>query len=857
MNPLLESFIQESRENLQHGAQSLLKLEKSADDKSIINEVFRSIHTIKGSAGLFDIHPLASLVHALEDLFDGLRNGIGVVNSEIIDIALDSLDQVSTWLGELELHERLPDNGETTAQEFIGRIRQVSQIDIAIEAPEEAVLADASVALTIPDILQQVSHQQRQSWWQAGTALFWLHYQPDEQCFFSGEDPLRTMQLMPGLEAWQCTSSLAPFDETFDPFQCQLAFDVLTSASEDSIREHTKYIAEQVTLVAIAPEQLLFCHGSDAEHDLLAELREQARQTPEAELTQLLAPVKNILNPESTAWQAVDWYLLAGQAALPLLQSTLNFDVLTQRQPAPRLDAQQTDAQVETQSDAQRLNVPPEVAQQVWQTQIDVLESVSDASIIAGTIAAVASVLVNSVELVAPALQPDLHQAIAQASQDNSVAPLIQVIERALADNAPFGSEEVVAPPASLAATAVVEPQKPAQSGTESKGATMLRVDQRKIDQLMDLAGELIVAKNALPFIAENAEKKHGNRQISKDIKAQYQVLDRLVSAMQEGIMSVRMVPVSSVFQRFPRLVRDIARKIDKQIDLTLIGETTEADKNVIESLVDPLVHMIRNSVDHGIEPPAERKARGKPVVGQLVLSATPQEDQVLIQLRDDGKGIDPQVIKEKALQKGVIDQDTFERLTDAEAQQLIFAAGFSSRDTASDLSGRGVGMDVVKNAVESAGGTVELASVVGEGTTISLHLPLSVAVSRVMRIQVSGQQYGIPMDLINETVRIPASRVQTVRNRRTIVLRDTLVPIKSLANLLAIDPIPEKDEVSLLIVSTRRGILGLEVDDFLGDLEIIQKPMVGFMREFTAYSGATMLGDGRVLLVLNVEDLL
>ncbi|WP_119395100.1 chemotaxis protein CheA [Salinibius halmophilus] len=855
MNPLLESFVQESRENLQEGAQALLKLEKQPQDAEIINEVFRSIHTIKGSSGLFDIHPLGSLVHALEDLFDALRNGIGVVSSEVIDLALDSLDQVGSWLDSLEKTELLPSDAEATAQSFIANIRQLNSADSNIAVAEPA---PEKTAAPLPAMVETIAHEDRKKWWLAKQSIYWLEYKPDPQCFFNGEDPLRTIQLLPGLYDWQSAHSLSAFNESYDPFVCALSFEAISTATESELREHLKYVAEQITILEVQPEQLLFCHGSDIEHDALQAVKEQL--TSDTELSKLVQPLHSVLNPDSKAWQAVDWFIDLGDDALELLQEMLAIDVSTAAHKKPLEKASSEapqDSNEKSSASNKSLEVPVDVAKAVWQTQIELLESVADDQLIAGAIASVANVLRSSVGLVAPSQVAELDEAIAQAKAKVSVEALIQFIVSALSNN-----ELDVLPtvePQETLATALPASSVAADKANESdsKGNTMLRVDQRKIDQLMDLAGELIVAKNALPFIAENAEKQHGNRQISKEIKAQYQVLDRLVSAMQEGIMSVRMVPVSSVFQRFPRLVRDIGRKINKQIDLTLIGESTEADKNVIESLVDPLVHMIRNSVDHGIEAADERVAKGKPAVGKLILSATPQEDQVLIQLQDDGKGIDPAVIKQKALDKGVIDQETFERLTDKEAQQLIFAAGFSSRDTASDLSGRGVGMDVVKNAVESAGGTVELSSTVDVGTTISLHLPLSVAVSRVMRIEVSGQQYGIPMDIINETVRIPVDRVQTVRNRRTIVLRDTLVPIKSLADLLAIDTIPERDEVSLLIVSTHRGVLGLEVDDFLGDLEIIQKPMVGFMREFTAYSGATMLGDGSVLLVLNLEDLL
>ncbi len=385
-----------------------------------------------------------------------------------------------------------------------------------------------------------------------------------------------------------------------------------------------------------------------------------------------------------------------------------------------------------------------------------------------------------------------------------------------------------------------------------------LRVDQERIDTLMDLVGELVVAKNALPFLAKRAEEEFGVRELAKEIKSEYAVIDRLSDELQGAMMAVRMVPVSSVFQRFPRLVRDLSRRLDKKIRLVMEGEDTEADKNVIENLSDPLIHLVRNSLDHGIETAEQRRLLGKPEEGTLILRATPMDDQVIIEIIDDGKGIDPNVIKQKAYEKGIIDEDKLDSISDQEAVNLIFAAGLSSMDKASDLSGRGVGMDVVRTAVNDAGGCVSVLSKQGEGTTLKLSLPLSMAVAQVMMVEVDKQSYGISMEYIRETVRIPASSIERIKHSEAIVLRDKLIPLKRMRDVLNLEP-PEQqpDEEAVLIVSLNGEEVGLILDDFHEGIDIIQKPLEGVMSHYPMYAGATLLGDGQVLLILDLKELI
>ena len=383
-----------------------------------------------------------------------------------------------------------------------------------------------------------------------------------------------------------------------------------------------------------------------------------------------------------------------------------------------------------------------------------------------------------------------------------------------------------------------------------------LRVELGRIDMLMNLVGELVVAKNALPFLARDAENRFGSRELAREIKDKYAVIDRITRQMQGAVMDIRMMPVSDLFKRFPRLVRDIARKQDKRVQLVVEGETTEADKNVIEALAEPLTHILRNSLDHGIESGAARRAVGKPEVATVRLVASQEGDSVVIAVIDDGRGVDPERVRAKAIERGLIDAERAAQLTDQQAVQLVFLPGFSTAETISDLSGRGVGMDAVRSVVERLGGEVTLRSQHGKGTTVRLRLPLSMAVTRVLTIDLAGQAYGVPMDLVVETVRADPGAIRRLKAAEAIVLRDTVIPLVRLRVMLGMEPHHPALE-SVLILRLGDAMVGLVVDDFGTSMDIILKPFSGILANMSGFSGTAVLGDGRVLLVLNLKEML
>ena len=392
------------------------------------------------------------------------------------------------------------------------------------------------------------------------------------------------------------------------------------------------------------------------------------------------------------------------------------------------------------------------------------------------------------------------------------------------------------------------------------RGQRVLKVNQDKIDRLMGLIGEMVVAKNALPYLAQRAETLYGQRDLAREIKTQYAVINRIAEDMQHAIMQVRMLPVGTIFQRFGRLVRDTSKRLGKEVRLVIEGEDTEADKNVIESLADPLIHILRNSLDHGIESPAQRLAAGKPAMGTLRVSARQEGDRVLLDISDDGAGVATERVRAKAVERGLIPAERAELLSEQEAVQLIFLPGFSTADAISDLSGRGVGMDVVRSAVERVNGVVSLSSERGQGTRIRLSLPLSMAVTNVMMIETAGIRFGVPMDLIIETVRVPAEDIHRFKSAQTAVLRGRVVPLRTLNSLLDMPCAPRlnsEGEHAVLLVRLGQEPIGLIVDEFHGTSDIILKPLDGVLAGLTAFAGTALMGDGSVLMILNPKELL
>jgi two-component system chemotaxis sensor kinase CheA len=395
----------------------------------------------------------------------------------------------------------------------------------------------------------------------------------------------------------------------------------------------------------------------------------------------------------------------------------------------------------------------------------------------------------------------------------------------------------------------------PEASGRASRS---LRVDESKIDALVNLAGELTIAKNGFAHLARRLEAEIDHRDLVQAIRRDTEGLDRLAEQLRGAILQLRMVPLAQVFRSFPRLVRDMAQLLGKSVSLTTEGETTESDKAIVDLLFEPLLHLVRNALDHGIELPEQRRAAGKPDTATLTLRASRLGDRLIVEVDEDGRGIDPALVRKRASERGLLGADELAARSDEDIVDLVFTAGFSTASEVSDISGRGVGMDVVRSTIEQIGGRVSLSSRLGFGTRVRLDLPMGIAMLRTMVVEAGGQRFGIPMDAVLKTVRLTPDRVRQIKSNEGFVLDDRVVPICSLAELMQLPfRAVAAQGVRLVVVADLGGrIVGLEVDAIGERLEVVLKPMQGVLAGARGFAGTTLLGDGTVLLVLDLKDI-
>ncbi|MDQ7985791.1 chemotaxis protein CheA [Pseudomonas sp. G34] len=448
-------------------------------------------------------------------------------------------------------------------------------------------------------------------------------------------------------------------------------------------------------------------------------------------------------------------------------------------------------------------------------------------------------------QFVAPAVAPAAEPAAA-------AKPAAPAAKAEPAKVAPAAKPE---PSKAAAAPVKAEASKPAPApaaaaAPASEAETTVRVDTARLDEIMNMVGELVLVRNRLVRLGLNS----GDEAMSKAVSN----LDVVTADLQTSVMKTRMQPIKKVFGRFPRLVRDLARQLKKEINLELVGEETDLDKNLVEALADPLVHLVRNAVDHGVESPDEREAAGKSRTGRVVLSAEQEGDHILLMITDDGKGMDADVLRSKAVEKGLLDKDAADRLTDLECYNLIFAPGFSTKTEISDVSGRGVGMDVVKTKISQLNGTVNVFSQKGQGSKIVIKVPLTLAIMPTLMVMLGNQAFAFPLVNVNEIFHLDLSRTNVVDGQEVVIVRDKALPLFYLKRWLVSKAAHEEQgEGHVVILTVGNQRIGFVVDQLVGQEEVVIKPLGKMLQGTPGMSGATITGDGRIALILDVPSML
>ncbi|MFT6328704.1 MAG: two-component system chemotaxis sensor kinase CheA [Bermanella sp.] len=404
--------------------------------------------------------------------------------------------------------------------------------------------------------------------------------------------------------------------------------------------------------------------------------------------------------------------------------------------------------------------------------------------------------------------------------------------------------------PAAKTAVPQVVKKDEKRSSASPQAETTVRVDTKRLDQIMNMVGELVLVRNRLLSLGISNPDESMSKAIAN--------LDVVTGDLQGAVMKTRMQPIKKVFGRFPRVVRDLARTLKKEITLELVGEETDLDKNLVEALADPLVHLVRNSVDHGIEMPEEREAQGKPRMGIVKLSASQEGDHILLTIDDDGKGMDPEKLKEIAISRGVLDADSAARMSDVEAFNLIFAPGFSTKVEISEVSGRGVGMDVVKTKINQLNGSVSITSELGKGTRLAIKVPLTLAILPTLMIIVGAQTFALPLGSVSEIINMDISKTHKVDGQLTMIVRSKAIPLFYLGdwlNRIPVDVDRSKGHVVVMQISTQQ--VGFVVDSLIGQEEVVIKPLDALLKGTPGMAGATITSDGGIALILDVPSLL
>uniref|UniRef100_B8DL28 histidine kinase n=1 Tax=Nitratidesulfovibrio vulgaris (strain DSM 19637 / Miyazaki F) TaxID=883 RepID=B8DL28_NITV9 len=802
----LKDFIDEAREMAENLSSGLLELERNPTEQGeLVNDLFRFFHNLKGNSGIIGFAELNSLTHEAETLLNNVRRGEMTGSHELVDLLLLVVDLLEALVTRID-----PVSGNVTPFD----------ISVILECLRKAV---AGGDITLPEGLGgrrsggSVAEAPAPEAGAPGTdddadapsPPVAPGYDPDDVALFINTVRQQMDNVGVALKTLAVDGTQREYVDAL--YRCLVTIQNSSGyMGLDDIRvyaERTAGLVDQArfsgmdfSLMVDLMEQETSIIGDMLEKQIARISMPAPAQAPEA------APAA----PEAKAAPAP-----AAEAKAVAAPPAAKTDVTTDARAAASVDAEDEDAE---DDDAAVVTI----------------------SSVTGTPAPAAAVK--------PAAPAPASAVAAPAASAKPAAPVAPA--RPAAPTAPSAP---AAPAGGQGAAAAAQ----AQQAGAAKASSTIRVDHEKLDHLMNLIGELIINRNRYTMLARRLEDDTNVviAEVAQDLSETTYAMARISDDLQDTIMKVRMVPVSSVFSRFPRLVRDLSRKSGKEVDLILEGEETELDKSVVEVIGDPLVHLIRNAVDHGVESEDERVAKGKKAKGKVTLRAYHKGNSVAIEIEDDGKGIDPEKMREVAVRKGIITPDEAKAMDDREAMELIFAPGFSSAEKITDISGRGVGMDVVRTNIKNLKGSVSIHSEIGKGTRFTLSLPLTLAIIDALMVNVAGEMYAIPLDAVSETTKIEARRLTDVKGRKAVTLRGEVLGIASLSELLGLPKGDKQDVLSVVVIHDNDRRLGLVVDRLLERQEIVIKPLGAYLGDLKGISGATIMGDGSVILILDPHE--
>lgn len=858
---VLMDFITESREHLETIEPNLLELEKNPDDLSLIDEIFRPMHSLKGASGFLNLQKMNKLAHKAENILDEMRKGNLKNTPEIMDVILVATDALRQMLDNLE---ETGEEGDVEIESIIETIENLLKSETPTSSPAESEVSekgakgeDKGYLLTInsPEHLSDFLEEVEDNIENLNKLMVDIERVPERSEEII-QDIFRYFHNLKG------NSGLLGYKEFYD----------LTHKAESLLnyfRQNKEKIPTDILDLLLKTLDLLeeMVEAIDQETGLVTppDLKGLPQELENAIFRLTGSGVEEKAETETTSKEEE-----ASKEDIQVDDEDLVIFIETVRQQFDNIKLALTTLEKEPENrdyidglyralnslkNACEYMDLEECAKYASQTAV----LVDQGRNMEGGFDTLLSILSQETEILEEMINKEIEKL--KGSQAQKV--VAQKEEKKEKTEEVKESKEVEEIKEEIQKSKVAKKgqttAKKDQNTQKIKTSSTIRVDHEKLDHLMNLIGELIINRNRFVMLTRQLEE---NRDISEMIQDFYETTDalgRISDDLQDTIMQVRMIPIRTVFSRFPRLVRDLSRKSGKKIDLIIEGEDTELDKSLVELIGDPILHLIRNAVDHGQETPEERIAAGKSEVGKVWLRAFHEGNSVMIEVEDDGRGIDPEKVKKKAIEKGLITPEEAEKMDDREAIELIFAPGFSTAEKVTDVSGRGVGMDVVRNNIKSLNGNVFVHSEVGKGTKFTLSLPLTLAIIEALLVEVGNNTYAIPLDAVSETTKIDSSKIYEVNRRKTTTLRGEVVGLVELGDVLGITngSGEERDTLPLVIISVNERKLGLIVDRLLHRQEIVIKSMGEYLGDIHGFAGATILGDGRVILILDPNEIM
>lgn len=861
MNALLEQFLAEARENLKFIEQNLEFLENGDDE--LLNSVFRAAHTMKGGSGIVGFESLKSITHKAEDLLDMLRAGKIEFEPKILEVLYDVFDEALNLVEAAEESGDIVEANQAVQQSLIERLNEVMgksdekpdftlpftllQTPSLIVGQTLQIQRDGSFA--IPLLSLPINEENLQN-----ERLWGVYFDLTSDCMQFGNDPVYAMSLLG--EKLICVSScideesakisLAAADDD-ESMLLRMRLCCLVYGRFCDIEDALYNFMDDLLLLPLDISTLLsVSRGERSDVPLLIDTAKEAKSAAASKdrvsLAKILERSLELLNKKHLSARMLFRFL----TLLPYIDDDSLvcllpfFDAAASATPFvydPLLQPAKT--VVSDSSEAVEFGEKErEEATQMLNQQLERLKS-------------------ESAQLFLPSIAKVTRQCAAALGQNSNIADgdAVSLIE---AVNYLLGKESTQ-PQKEQSAVALTQsaPSEPTKRVTEERAESkkevigkVVKVEQESIDTLMSVVGELLVAKNSLPYLAESVVGME-DEAIKRAVMEKYSHIDRLTDQLQDLIMSMRMLPISYVFDRYPKLVREIGKNLDKKVKLIQDGGDTKLDKNMIEMLADPLIHIVRNSLDHGIERPQDRVACGKDDTGTLKMNAYPQSDKVIIEIEDDGKGIDPGMVANKVIEKGLLPIEKIEAMSDQEKVELIMLPGLSTAESISEYSGRGVGMDVVRKSIQNFGGTIQIQSRLGKGTKIVLSIPVSLALTTLLHIMMGKNHYGIPMDYVSETVKIEKDQITYLNNGPYIYIRDQIIPLFFIRGILDKEMLHGKP-LSIVVLNIKGNQLAVAVNELIGQLDVVQKPLEGLLAKHPLISGTALLGNGQIIMIFD-----